>query len=207
MPRTLTPTPPIPARVPASSALSLAHTSVVGIDVAERHLDVHVLPADRSFRLPNDPDGHRRLIERLLPLAPDRIVLEATGGYETALLHALVDAALPAALVNPQDVRRLARVCGTHAKNDRRDAKVHADFGRRIPTRTVDPSCKIRHVLKQPRAQATTCSSNWSRVAVSSSTSARNCATTSSTPTCRWWPSRSTAPSGARARNSRPSRR
>jgi transposase len=139
---------PAPASVAASSSPVLASTSV-GIDVSKRHLDVHVLPSEQSFRLPNDPDGHRDLIERLVPLVPDRIILEATGGYEAALLHALVDVSLPAVLVNPQNVRRFARVCGTHAKNDRKDARTQAEFGRRIPTRVVDPGCKIRHVLKQ----------------------------------------------------------
>ncbi len=42
-------------------------------------------PAETSATVPNDPDGIGRLVDELRALRPTLIVLEATGGYETAL--------------------------------------------------------------------------------------------------------------------------
>jgi hypothetical protein len=35
--------------------------SSVGIDVCEAWLDVHILPCEEAFRLPNTSEGHKRL--------------------------------------------------------------------------------------------------------------------------------------------------
>jgi transposase len=43
-----------------------------------------------------------RWTERLRPLKPELIVLEATGGYELLCVAALAGAGLPLAVVNPR---------------------------------------------------------------------------------------------------------
>ena len=53
----------------------------VGIDVSKDHLDVHVRPDGTARRFDNTPDGRDRMVAALTPLAPARVVLEATGGY------------------------------------------------------------------------------------------------------------------------------
>jgi transposase len=58
------------------------------------------------------------------------VVLEATGGYETAVVDALQTADMPVARVNPRQVRDFARATGTLAKTDRLDARVLAAYGR-----------------------------------------------------------------------------
>lgn len=119
----------------------LATACSAGIDVAKRHLDLCVLPGGLSLRVPNDDAGRAALVGQLLARAdadrPGRVVVEATGGYERRLADHLLAAGLPVALVNPLDARRFARASRVMAKNDRLDARVLAEFGRRVETRPL----------------------------------------------------------------------
>lgn len=100
----------------------------VGIDVSKKHLDVAVRPTGESWQVPNTPAGIQRLVAQLRPLAPTRIVLEATGKMEVAATSALAEAHLPVIVINPRQVRDFARAGGTLAKTDRLDARVLAHF-------------------------------------------------------------------------------
>jgi transposase len=105
----------------------------VGIDVSKDTLDMARTdsPGGRTRAFANDPAGIRELIDTLrTPAAPSVIVVEATGGLERPLLDALLDAALPVALVNPGNVRHFARGLGKLAKTDALDAGVLAEFAR-----------------------------------------------------------------------------
>lgn len=104
----------------------------VGIDVAKDMLDVHVRPSDETFRSENDEAGVRELVTRLQGLAPTLIVLEATGGYEMAVVAALASAGLPVAVVNPRQIRDFARATGQLAKTDRLDAAANARFAEAV---------------------------------------------------------------------------
>jgi transposase len=106
--------------------------SVVGIDVAKDELVVATQPATRVWTAPNDERGIQTLVNELLALQPERIVLEATGGYEMACVAALVASALPVIVVNPRQVRDFARSTGQLAKTDRIDATMLARFADRI---------------------------------------------------------------------------
>jgi len=68
------------------------------------------------------------LQERLQAAAPSLIVLEATGGYEVAVVAALATAALPVVVLNARQVRDFARATGRLAKTDAIDAGVLAHF-------------------------------------------------------------------------------
>jgi transposase len=111
---------------------STAAPVFVGIDVAKRRLDVHVLPSGEAFDVPNDGNGVARLRARVAGLAPALVVLEATGGYEVALVASLAAEALPVAVVNPRQIRDFARATGRLAKTDRADAAALALFAERI---------------------------------------------------------------------------
>jgi len=101
---------------------------VVGIDVAKHHLDLHLLPEGKTARYANDPDGIRQCRLFLAQVRPERIVLEATGGYETALTLELQAVQMPVIVVNPRRIRDYARAMGLMAKTDRIDARVIAEF-------------------------------------------------------------------------------
>jgi transposase len=104
----------------------------VGLDVAKAHIDVAVLPTCTRLQVPNDESGHATLVASLLTAAPTLVVLEATGGYETAVATALALAGLPVAVVNPRQVRDFARALGYLAKTDAIDAGVLARFAERV---------------------------------------------------------------------------
>jgi transposase len=72
------------------------------------------------------------VVERLRSLRPRIIVVEATGGYERALVAALAAADVPVAVVNPRQTRAFAQAIGRTAKTDAIDATVLAAFGGRL---------------------------------------------------------------------------
>ena len=100
----------------------------VGIDVAKHHLDVAVQPGGERFRLPHDEAGLSLLLDRLRPLGPALVVLEATGGLQVRAAGFLAAAGLAVAVVNPRQVRDFARATGRLAKTDRLDAETIARF-------------------------------------------------------------------------------
>ncbi len=104
----------------------------IGIDVAKATLDVAVRPSGEPWRTANDEAGVAALVTRLRPLAPALIVLEATGGFETAAVAALATAGLSVVVANPRQVRDFARATGQLAKTDTLDAQILALFAERV---------------------------------------------------------------------------
>ncbi len=109
-----------------------APTCFVGIDVAKATLDVAVRPGGERWSAPSDEAGIGALVARLQPLAPALIVLEATGGFETATVAAMAAAGLAIVVANPRQVRDFARATGQLAKTDVLDAQVLALFAERV---------------------------------------------------------------------------
>jgi len=92
-------------------------------------LDVCVLPTGEFFRISNDSAGIATLRKKLKPLSPQRVVMEATGGYEAEAALALGLAGLKVCVVNPLWVRNFAKADGQFAKTDKIDAGVIAKYG------------------------------------------------------------------------------
>ena len=101
----------------------------IGIDVSRDHLDVAIRPSGEVFRVANTPEGIASLIDRLEPLVPQLVVLEATGGFERLVAVALAEANIASRIVDPARVRHFARSLGQHSKTDAIDARVLAHFG------------------------------------------------------------------------------
>lgn len=104
----------------------------IGIDVAKAELVVGVLPGEAQWAVANDERGIRELRAKVTALTPRLIVLEATGGYELAVVAALAESQLPVVVVNPRQVRDFAKATGELAKTDALDALVLARFGERV---------------------------------------------------------------------------
>ena len=98
-----------------------------GVDVSKQHLDA--CWADQELRLGNEASGWNELITKLKASNVDLVVVEATGGYERALVCALQEAGLCVVRLNPRQSRDFAKSMGTLAKTDRVDARVLRDFG------------------------------------------------------------------------------
>lgn len=98
----------------------------VGIDVGSDRLDVALTTVKGVRPFPNTSRGWRALIAWLQPLAPQWIVLEATGQYDAGVLSALHEAGLPVTRINPRQARDFAKANGQLAKTDALDAQVLA---------------------------------------------------------------------------------
>lgn len=104
----------------------------VGIDVSKARLDVAVRPSGEVWSCANDEAGFAALLERLRPLQPKLVVLEATGGYQAPLAAALTVGGIVVAVVNPRQVRDFGRATGQLAKTDVLDAEVIARFAEAV---------------------------------------------------------------------------
>ena len=104
----------------------------VGIDVTKAHIDAAVRPEGQVWRIPYDGAGTEDLVTQLVNMAPDTVLLEATGGLELPLVAALAAAALPVVVVNPRQVRDFAKATGRLAKTDALDAQVLAHFAEAV---------------------------------------------------------------------------
>lgn len=104
----------------------------VGIDVSKAELEVAVQPGGEQWTVANGGKGHEVLTGRLKELAPDIVVLEATGGWQADLVAALAASELPVVVVNPRQVRNFAKALGRLAKTDAIDATVLALFGQAV---------------------------------------------------------------------------
>jgi len=110
----------------------------VGIDVSKDKLDVAVLGERKASQVGNDEKGIASLVKKMKSLKPELIVVEATGGYQRAVVDGLFRSGLSVAVVNPSRVRQFARAYGLLAKTDKLDAQVLAVFGERVKPRRYE---------------------------------------------------------------------
>ena len=109
--------------------------TIVAVDVAKKTLQCE--SPEESFELANNKEGLACLRKRLEALAPARIVCEATGGYERALMRMALGASIPVCVVNPARVRAFAKSDGFKAKTDAIDAKLLLRFATQKNLRPV----------------------------------------------------------------------
>ena len=119
----------------------------VGIDIAKADFVVACRPDGTSWTARNDPKGIAATVDRLCAVAPSLIVLEATGGYETALVAALAAATLPLVVANPRQVHDFGKATGQLAKTDQLDAQLLALFAERVhPTPRALPDAAMQQL-------------------------------------------------------------
>jgi transposase len=123
--------------------------SYVGIDVCESWLDVHILPAAKSFRVANTAQGHRQLKRRLKPHEAALIAIEATGKWHRPLHRSLYASGYQVAVVNPLRARLFAEAIGLLAKTDRLDARMLALFAANLAPPARPPAPAAIEELKE----------------------------------------------------------
>lgn len=119
---------------------------VLAIDVSKAWLDLATEVDGSVERVSHDTAGIGNVIERAKAIDAERITLEASGGYQTALVAALLHEGLPVVVINPRQVREYARATGRLAKTDRIDARMLVAF-----TLAVKPPLRK---LKDEQAEA-----------------------------------------------------
>jgi transposase len=108
----------------------------VGIDISKNYLDVQILKGI-AFRCKADRDARAELLSKLPAPGTCLIVVEATGGYECALVCDLMCAGYAVSVVNPRQIRDYAKGIGLLAKTDRLDALAIAKFAEHVRPRPV----------------------------------------------------------------------
>ena len=112
--------------------------------MGKANLDLAVDGESGVARFANNRAGIAKLVKRLAAMGAERIVVEATGGYEEPLLEACCDAGLWIARVNPRQARDFARATGELAKTDAIDARLLAlmarMFGDRLRRHVAPPA-------------------------------------------------------------------
>ena len=99
-----------------------ASTKIAGIDVAKSKLDVAVHGSSQVVQFTNDAEGFERLGAWLAAQGVIRVGLEATGGYERAVVSWLQANGYEVVIHQPIEVRMFAKLKRCRAKNDRLDA-------------------------------------------------------------------------------------
>ena len=115
----------------------------VGLDVSKATVVIAVHPTGERWTSATTPAAIEALVARLVAGTPAIIVVEATGGYERALVAACAAAGLPIAVVNPRQVRAFAQALGHTAKTDAIDADGAGGVrGARATRGACDPRCR-----------------------------------------------------------------
>ena len=117
----------------------------VGIDIGKHSLHVAKAEDGDVLQLTHDAQGLSTLLQHLEP--DSLVVLEVSGGYEQDVLHALHQHGI--ACINPKQARDFARARGTRAKTDNVDARMLADFAKRMQPTPQAPLKPLQIKLKQ----------------------------------------------------------
>jgi len=123
--------------------------SYVGIDVCQDWLDIHILPAGVTWRVPNTDQGHRQLKRRLEQYAVDLIAIEATGKWHRQLHRSLHASGYRVAVVNPLRARLFAEATGVLAKTDQIDARMLATFAMSLTPTARPPAPENMEAIKE----------------------------------------------------------
>ena len=110
-------------------------------------MDICVYESEQYWQESNTEIGIRRLVNRLGKTPITRLLVEATGGYERALVEAAIEHSIPVIIVQPIQVRQFAKAQGVFAKTDKIDARLIAEYGVMLqPEVKALPGDKVRRV-------------------------------------------------------------
>jgi transposase len=97
-----------------------------GIDVSKGWLDAALWPQQGAIHVETTAAGYDQLVAWLIEHEVSRVGLEASGGYEIAVIDALEARGFAVVRFNAQRIRLFAKAKGRMAKNDRADARTIA---------------------------------------------------------------------------------
>lgn len=99
-----------------------------GIDVSKSTLQVALYPKTNELCVPNTAEGLATLADYLTSHHVERVLVEATGGYEKLSVTLLAKAGFKVQRINPVRARQFALAMGKRAKTDPIDAQMLAMF-------------------------------------------------------------------------------
>lgn len=107
--------------------MSKDSTICAGIDTGKHKLDVALDGRSQELQVPNTAVGYRRVSSWLRKYGVVRVGIEASGGYEQAVVSHLRQEGFVVIVFQPAQVRAYAKFHLQRAKNDKIDAELIAD--------------------------------------------------------------------------------
>jgi transposase len=101
-------------------------TICAGIDTGKRKLDVALDGSSEQLQVDNTAEGHKALLDWLRRRRVKRIGIEASGGYEQAVVAEMRRKGFVVVVFQPAQVRAFAKFHQQRAKNDKIDAALIA---------------------------------------------------------------------------------
>jgi len=138
--------------------MSTRYVTAAAIDVAKKGLEIAASMPIKFKAVKNGEQGIDRLIAELSRVRPDITIIEATGGYQNAVVAALHKSGLKVHVSNPSRIRHFALAAGIVAKTDKVDANVMVKFGLAMqpePTPESDPETQELNELRARHQQLT----------------------------------------------------
>lgn len=120
-----------------------SHITTAGIDTAKDKLDVAISGVEGAWTFSNDPAGWKQIAALIVRHAVDRVGIEATGGYEQGVVAHLRKSRIQVQVLQPVQVKALARVRLQRAKNDRLDAALIAACAALIEPPEIEPDVRL----------------------------------------------------------------
>jgi transposase len=123
----------------------MAKPSIIcaGIDTGKHKLDVALDQNPEQLQVDNSPDGHLSLAAWLRQRRVRRIGIEASGGYEQAVVAALRRDGFVVIVLQPAQVRAYAKFLLQRAKNDKIDAALIATCTAAVETIRQPPDPRL----------------------------------------------------------------
>lgn len=120
----------------------------VGIDVGKSSLDVCIHEKQLHWQDENSTQGIKRILKRLSHYKVIRLVVEATGRHEFAVIEAAAAKGIPVVVAKPLSVRRYAGAIEQLAKTDKIDAALIADYGATLKPKSTPAIGKKLRLIK-----------------------------------------------------------
>ena len=131
-------------RKEGSGKMNHSTIETAGIDTGKAWLDVALASATSRLRVSNDADGHEDLAVWLKHQGVGRVAIEASGGYERAVVALLRRRGFEVAVLQPMQVRSFKAFHLRRAKNDMLDAALIAACGAALESLRPPPDERLQ---------------------------------------------------------------
>ncbi len=130
-------------RKEGSAKMSKNTMMAAGIDTGKHMLDLALHGGKTRLQVENTEAGHGQLVEWLRRHKVGRIGIEASGGYEKAVVARLRRDGFPVVVFQPRQVRAYGEFRMRRAKNDRIDAELIAACTAEVETIRAAPDPRL----------------------------------------------------------------
>src|SRR5216684_3961917 len=126
-----------------STKMAKRTTICAGIDTGKRKLDIALDGSSEQLQVDNTPEGYKALLDWLRRHRVKRIGIEASGGYEQAVVAELRRQRFVVVVFQPAQVRAYAKFHLQRAKNDKIDAALIAACTAAVKTIHAPPDARL----------------------------------------------------------------